>query len=329
MQLLNKRWISAVLVVLMSLTTILAGCGKEEPKKKPTTKQETETGEFKPFPTNSKKVVATYEKGQITEGELNLYINILAFIDYKVAMLMGSPQMKNKLKEFKEILVKGYVAELLIADQVKDQDQYRKKADEELSKIEGSIKNPTTPGVKKASTLDEAIKDKGFNRQQLTDFIVRSLQRNAYFDKQIENEKYTKVKAKHILIAFNKEGNEKEKRSDAEAKKRAEEVKKKLDQGGDFDKLAKEYSDDPGSKDNGGLIEGAADEYVPEFAQAVKTIELNKISDPIKTEYGYHVLTVMERNEESMKDAPDEVKQKKLQELNQKFIEQQKITVKL
>ena len=52
------------------------------------------------------------------------------------------------------------------------------------------------------------------------------------------------MKVQHILIST-------ENRSDAEAKKRAEEVKKKLDKGGDFSKLAKEYSDDPGSKEQG------------------------------------------------------------------------------
>src|SRR5690606_29623647 len=124
----------------------------------------------------------------------------------------------------------------------------------------------------------------------LKTFIIRNLQRNDYFKNQMKGQKYDKVKVNHILVAFEPE--EKKKRSDAEAKKRAEEVKKKLESGEDFKKLAKQYSDDPGSKDTGGLVEGSADQFVPEFANIVRTLELNKISDPVKTEYGYHIVKV-------------------------------------
>ena len=118
----------------------------------------------------------------------------------------------------------------------------------------------------------------------------------------------------HILIST-------ENRSDAEAKKRAEEVKKKLDKGGDFSKLAKEYSDDPGSKEQGGLVEGLSDEFVPEFAKAARTLPLNKLSDPIKTDFGYHVMKVSERKKLPYKEVKDQLKQDQVQKLYQSFVE--------
>jgi foldase protein PrsA len=82
----------------------------------------------------------------------------------------------------------------------------------------------------------------------------------------------------HILVATEKE---------------AKDIKKQIDGGESFTKLAKDKSTDPGSKDKGGdlgcFVEG---QFVTEFENAVKALPLDKVSDPVKTEFGYHLIKV-------------------------------------
>jgi len=97
----------------------------------------------------------------------------------------------------------------------------------------------------------------------------------------------------HILIKVNNPQDEKEK---AEKKKQAESVLLRLKKGEDFAKLAKEFSGDDGSKENGGDLGWLAKgQTVEPFNGVAFTIELKKLSDVIETSYGYHILKVDER----------------------------------
>jgi len=85
-------------------------------------------------------------------------------------------------------------------------------------------------------------------------------------------------------------------------KEEADKVKKELDAGGKFEALAKKYSQDPGSKDNGGLYSGVErGKMVPEFDKAAFSLPVGKISDPIQTSFGYHILRVDARHEARVK----------------------------
>lgn len=58
------------------------------------------------------------------------------------------------------------------------------------------------------------------------------------------------------------------------------------------------YSEDPGSAEKGGLYENTpVSTWVEAFKEAAKTLPLNKISDPVETEYGYHIMKVEARTE--------------------------------
>ena len=67
-----------------------------------------------------------------------------------------------------------------------------------------------------------------------------------------------------------------------------------LNKGGDFAKIAKEKSKDPGSKDNGGDLDwGPSARYVKPFADAVQSQPKGKVSaTPVKTDFGYHIIRV-------------------------------------
>ena len=101
------------------------------------------------------------------------------------------------------------------------------------------------------------------------------------------------VKASHILV---------------ETEEEALEIKEKLDQGEDFAELAKEYSLDKSNSDKGGDL-GYFDrnKMVKEFSDAAFSLEIGEISDPVKSEYGFHIIKVEDRKEAKEADY-DEVK---------------------
>jgi foldase protein PrsA len=313
---LGKKWIAGLLSVFLIVTIVAGGCAATAKKSDSANKENSQQqlAEFKPLSTTGTKVVAEYNGGKVTEGELNRYINIIAFLDPQLGMMMSS--MKDKQNQLKAELAKEYAARQYMVSKIKDDPKYAKEADQTMSDIENGLKNaPQAEGSKAPKNLADAIKGKGFTKEDLYQFFVNYHKVNEYYDEQMKGEKYDWVKAAHILIAVGDGQNQQPKRSDADAKKRAEEVEKKLAAGGDFAKLAKEYSDDPGSKDNGGVIEGSVDQFVPEFSKACKTLPLNKVSDPVKTSYGYHIIKVLDRQQKSLVDAPDEVKAQKREEI--------------
>ncbi|RVU86123.1 hypothetical protein EOL70_01345 [Leucothrix sargassi] len=96
------------------------------------------------------------------------------------------------------------------------------------------------------------------------------------------------VHVRHILIAKN----------EANAQSKANSILQQIKNGGDFATLAKIHSADKGSAVNGGDL-GWSDtgKYVPAFARASETLPLKTLSAPIQTEFGYHILEVLDRRE--------------------------------
>jgi peptidyl-prolyl cis-trans isomerase C len=103
--------------------------------------------------------------------------------------------------------------------------------------------------------------------------------------KQITGE--MEVHARHILVE-----------TEDEAKAIAEELKK----GGDFAELAKKKSKDPGASDGGDLGFFTKEQMVPEFSAVAFTLEPGKISDPVKSQFGWHIIKVEEKR---ARKAPD------------------------
>ena len=103
--------------------------------------------------------------------------------------------------------------------------------------------------------------------------------------KQIEGEQ--EVHARHILV---------------ETEDEAKAIEAELKKGADFAELAKKKSKDPGASDGGDLGFFTKDQMVPEFSAAAFSLEPGKISDPVKTQFGWHVIKVEEKRN---RKAPD------------------------
>jgi len=105
------------------------------------------------------------------------------------------------------------------------------------------------------------------------------------------------VDVRHILLKT--EG--KPPADDAKIKAQAEDLLKQVRGGADFAALAKKYSEDPGSKDKGGVYEGVQHgQMVAEFDKACFTLKPGQ-SDLVKTQYGYHVIQVMAHHDARLK----------------------------
>lgn len=100
----------------------------------------------------------------------------------------------------------------------------------------------------------------------------------------------------------------------------AQQIKQQLDAGADFAQLAKEKSKDTGSAAQGGDL-GCQPKgtFVAPFDQAVWSLPLNTVSDPVQTQFGYHLIIVRQRGTKSFEEAKPEIEQKLLSQSQQKF----------
>jgi len=106
----------------------------------------------------------------------------------------------------------------------------------------------------------------------------------------VERSEVNQAKVRHILIMPD------EIIDDATAKQRLEESLEKIRAGEDFGEQAKLLSDDPGTANLGGELGWAGpNTYAPEFEQTIANSEIGVISEPFRTQFGWHILEVQER----------------------------------
>ncbi|MDU5109818.1 MAG: peptidylprolyl isomerase [Clostridium sp.] len=177
--------------------------------------------------------------------------------------------------------------------------------EEYTAKLNESIKNNLATN----NVTEEIFKD-----INITDDEIKT-----YYDSHLDSFKEANVS--HILI------------KDEET---AKEIRERAANGEDFAALAKEFSEDTGTKENGGSLGVTTydtTKYVTEFTDAFKKLKDGEISDLVKSDYGYHIIKVTDYKEKSLDEAKDTIKSslenEKKNELYTTTIEQWKKDLKV
>ena len=131
---------------------------------------------------------------------------------------------------------------------------------------------------------------------ELTENEVR-----AYFDEDPNRYRTDEERrARHILISADSDTDE------LQAEDLAKELRQRLVAGESFENLAEEYSDDSGSAADGGDLGWAAPEdFESEFSDSLFSLALGELSEPVKTEFGFHIIRLEEIREGSKKTYAD------------------------
>ncbi len=180
---------------------------------------------------------------------------------------------------------------------IKDNDDYKKQL-KELGIDDNFLKYQF-----ERTLASDNYKEK-FNK----DNAVTNDEMKEYYDDNKDDFYIDQVEASHILIkTTDDEGNQLSDEKKEEAKKKAEEVLSKAKSGEEFSKLAKEYSEDTVSAENGGELGFfGKGQMVQPFEEAAFSMKVGEISDLVESDYGYHIIKVTDK--EDRQKTFDEVK---------------------
>ena len=212
----------------------------------------------------------------------------------------------DKQKELRENVKKQVVNTFIIRTLLANEIERRKivASDEEIKRARDKIQAGLPPGKK----IDEFLKEKGISQEEIS-FAVKvekfvnmeignkakpSQKEIAKFYKD-NHEKFVEpesVHVRHILVAIKKDDNDKVK---AQKKEKIENLRKQLLNGGNFAELARANSDCPSKEAGGDLNFIKRGQTVKPFEDAAFSQEKNVIGPVITTEYGYHILQVLDR----------------------------------
>lgn len=202
-------------------------------------------------------------------------------------------------------------------------EKYKDKINDKAIQSEYDKTQETYGGKDK---FEAALKQQGFTADKYKEALkVKAAQ--TYMVNEYNNvsedtlkEAYEKNKTQyhlaHILITVKSDSNPNG-LSDEEAKAKAEEVLKKIKEGGDFATLAKENSTDTSNASNGGDLGWSSKDdssFVTEFSSAAFALKKGEVSGVVKTQYGYHIIKMLDTKEVSYDDIKAELESKLAQE---------------
>ncbi len=157
--------------------------------------------------------------------------------------------------------------------------------------------------IKEVQKLQKDILTQMTINKILSDVIITDEDMKKYYEENKAQFKSPEtVSAKHILVSDIEEANS---------------IKKELDNNAiSFEEAAKKYSSCPSKEQGGDLGEFGRGMMVPEFENAAFELEIGQISEPVKTQFGYHIILVESKNEPKEKEF-DEVKDMIFNQMNQ------------
>ena len=282
--------------------------------------------------------IVTFEGGAVTQGELDEFAKQSGLDS---SMSKDDPQYKAAIQQIMPQLVSIEIAKAYAKEH--DITVSDEEVDQEIAKIKeqvGDQARSSGQDLSNQEAYEQALKQNNITEEELREDIredllpVQKVQEKVagnaepsekeiqkFYEKNKEAQFTTPEQrcVKHIL--FNKD-----------QKQKAEDVKKQLEDGGDFAKLAKEYSQDPGSAAQGGdlgcLGKG---ETVPSFEKAAFGAKQGEIVGPVKTQFGYHILKVTDvkpKQTRSLQEVESQIRSQlateKQTEVFSKWVEEQK-----
>ncbi|MGK0466941.1 peptidylprolyl isomerase [Clostridium sp.] len=281
----------------------------------------------------AKSVVAKVFDTKVTRGEVD---KELAAILPQIKEQYGEDYATNteaiaKIKEQKTKILESLIALEIIDYKAKElkvmptEEKVNTEITKQLDQIKKSLESEEKykAELKKANITEEELKERikpsivqnALYEEITKDVKVDEAKEKAYYSANSVKftEKPNRVKVSHILVATEDE---------------AVAIKKRLDKGEDFAALAKEKSIDTASKDNGGdlgFVEYTETQIDPAFLAAAIATPKGKVSEPVKSESGVHLIKVIEKEEFDVKkfETVKEEIQKTLltQEKNKKWTE--------
>lgn len=294
-----------ILIPLILLSIIVSFCGE----KMEVVKLEKDTPAYQlaqdlaqkiPFlDPDSNKVLVKSNEFNITTGELinsfydNSGKNSEQFKQMPVNQLKGTIlQSVQAMGERRLVVSEAEKANFTVSQSVMDSllnMQYSRMGGEQefLERLEeiGANKDAVIKDIRNYILFDRYLDEMITNQIQISDEQIQTA-----YDEYTGKENAT---VRHILLLT-------QGKSDAEKQEIRKKMKDILDRakaGEDFAELAREYTEDPGSKENGGLYEEfTKGQMVKPFEEASFSVPVGEISDIVETQYGYHILKVIARN---------------------------------
>jgi peptidyl-prolyl cis-trans isomerase C len=271
-------------------------------------------------------VVVTVNGQAITEKEIDDELQ-KAVEMMKKRMPPGMELTEERQQQMRSSVVDRKVEQTLLTQEMKKKglEISDQAVLDEIKKIAGQ-RDQTMEDVEKeiaemGLTLDDIkgqvryqMQIKALMESEDPNSVVTEADAKKFYDENSQYfEKPEQVRASHILIKVEKDATDEQK---AAAKEKIEGLLKRAKAGEDFAVLAKEYTEDPGSKENGGEYTFPRGQMAKPFEDAAFGLEVGQISDVVETQYGYHIIKLSEKIEAS-KASFEEAKEKIMQFLTQ------------
>lgn len=150
----------------------------------------------------------------------------------------------------------------------------------------------------RARALEQTICELVIEREVRSKITITDETAKKFYDENPKRfERPETVRAAHILLSTVDKATQQPVPS---AKKKEQEqlgkkIKERAEKGEDFAKLAKEFSEDPGSKEKGGEYVFGRGEMVPEFETAAFSLKIDQVSDLVETRFGFHIIKLLQK----------------------------------
>ena len=254
-------------------------------------------------------------------------------LDREFEMFKGRMSQQGRtIPEMQIPMVQKQILSSMVDQELLYQESQKKGVKVDPSEIEAqlaSLKKRFTgdaefqQALKEMDLTEEEIKfliQKGLSIQKLIDteitakIAVSEKESKEYYDTHPDEFKQEEaVKASHILIKVESDASEADR---VEARKKIEDVRKKLQDGEDFAEAARKYSEGPSSAQGGDLGYFTRGRMVKSFEDAAFTLEKDQVSEIVESPFGYHLIKVYDRRPENTL-AYNEVKAELDQQLKQ------------